>query len=422
VLVKNILFSLVLWGSCYAVIFAQSPPPKSLTLAGSLALAGENSPFLKVESHGVRIAEGEVTTARLRPNPVLNNQSLFSANSQFYPDNTHFGGKSNRQIWYQLTKPILSPALRQNRIALAQEGVTLAGEQFREIKRGVLYDVANQWLSTWSVGVHINLLKAAMSNIDSLLIINRLRLKNQFTTSTEVTRTQLLYDQYAIRLKTLEKDYQNQLKQLTFLVGNEVPVALMATDSSDWQDISQNIAFLTDEAYRLRPDLKATQQQHRMAEVNTNLQKAIAKPIPEVGLIYNPQNKAPYIGFYGTLPLPIFSRNQGEIQKAAVVKEQVKQAIVTAQTQINTEVQIAYDSYLTQKQNLTRWSAIIKQSEGVLNTIRYAYLRGGTTIVDFLEAQRTWYDTQIAYNDVLLEYRRSYVELLYSTGLILEKK
>lgn len=419
---KNILFIFLLWCSCNTAGYTQPTPAKGLSLAGALALASENSPFLKVEAHGVKLAESDVTSAHLRPNPVLNNQTLFSANSQFYPDNTHFGGKSNRQVWYQLTKPVQSSALRQSRIELAKQGVTLAGEQFGEIKRGVLYDVANQWLNAWSVGVHINLLKAAISNVDSLLIINRLRLKNQFATGTEVTRTQLLYDQYSVRLKTLEKDYQNELKQLAFLVGSDAPVALMSVDSTDWQGVAQSVAALTDEAYRMRPDLKATQQQNRLADANINLQKALAKPIPEVGLIYNPQNKAPYFGFYGTLPLPIFSRNQGEIQKANVRKEQVKQAITTAQTQINTEVQIAYESYLTQKQNLTRWSNINKQSESVLNTVRYAYLRGGTTIVDFLEAQRTWYDTQTAYNDVLLEYRRSYVELLYSTGLILEKK
>lgn len=402
--------------------YAQPSPAKGLSLAGALALASDNSPFLKVEAHGVKLAESDVTSAHLRPNPVLNNQTLFSTNSQFYPDNTHFGGKSNRQVWYQLTKPIQSTALRQSRVELAKQGVVLASVQFGEIKRGVLYEVANQWLNAWAVGVHIDVLKAAISNVDSLLIINRLRLKNQFTTATEVTRTQLLYDQYSVRLKNLEKDYQNELKQLAFLVGSDTPVTLAAIDDDDWQSLTQNLPALAEATNRLRPDLKATQQQQNVADANINLQKALAKPIPEVGLIYNPQNKAPYFGFYGTLPLPIFSRNQGEIQKANVRKEQVKQAIKTTQMQINTEVQVAYESYLTQKQNLARWNDINKQSESVLNTIRYAYLRGGTTIVDFLEAQRAWYDTQTAYNEVLLDYRKSYVELLYSTGLIMEKK
>ena len=162
--------------------YTQPSPAKGISLADALALASDNSPFLKVEAHGVKLAESDITSAYLRPNPVLNNQTLFSANSQFYPDNTRFGGRSNRQVWYQLTKPVQSSALRQSRIELAKQGVTLASEQFGEIKRGILYDVANQWLNAWSVGVHIDVLKAAISNVDSLLIINRLRLKNQFAT------------------------------------------------------------------------------------------------------------------------------------------------------------------------------------------------------------------------------------------------
>ena len=43
---------------------------------------------------------------------------------------------------------------------------------------------------------------------------------------------------------------------------------------------------------------------------------------------------------------------------------------------------------------------------------------GGHSIVDFLEAQRTWFDTRQLYNDAVLSYRNSYMQLLYSTGLI----
>ncbi|MFN8347601.1 MAG: TolC family protein [Spirosomataceae bacterium] len=416
---KKTAIFIVLWQIIASVLYAQSGVT-SLTLPQTLQQAAEQSPYLKIENYNVSLAEGNVTTAKLRPNPVLNNQTLFLSNSNFFPDNSHFSGKANRQVWYQLTKPVVPNAQRSNRIELANKNVRLTKYQLDEIKRNLLLDAANQWLDAWAVGVHIDLLKAAISNVDSLLIINRLRLKNQFAAETEVTRTQLLYDQYAVRLKAMQQNYQNELKQLGLLIGTEADLALADPDSAYWQKLNTSLPDLLNIAGKNRPDLQAAQQENKMAETNILLQKALAKPIPELGLIYNPQNKVPYFGFFGTIALPFFSKNQGEIQKSKILKEQTAQSITTAELKIRTEVQTAYGSYLTQKQNLSRWEAIIRQSDDVLNTVRYAYLHGGTTIVDFLEAQRSWFDTQNIYYEALLSYRRSYVQLLYATGQILE--
>ena len=79
---------------------------------------------------------------------------------------------------------------------------------------------------------------------------------------------------------------------------------------------------------------------------------------------------------------------------------------------------MAFKSHQTQRENLVKYESILSQSESVLNSVRYAYLKGGTTIIDFLEAQRTWFDTRQIYFDALLSYRKSYIQLLYSSGLI----
>jgi cobalt-zinc-cadmium efflux system outer membrane protein len=58
------------------------------------------------------------------------------------------------------------------------------------------------------------------------------------------------------------------------------------------------------------------------------------------------------------------------------------------------------------------------QSEIVLNTVRYKYLKGNTTIIDFLEAQRTALETKKIYFSEVLAYRKSYLQVLYASGLI----
>jgi len=124
------------------------------------------------------------------------------------------------------------------------------------------------------------------------------------------------------------------------------------------------------------------------------------------------------MGVYGTIAIPLFSRNQGEIRKSEVAKQQAEQNLKATEIQIQSEILTAYRSYQTQNQNLQNFSQLLSQSESILNSVKYAYLRGGTTIIDFLEAQRSWLDTQQQYYGILQQYRQSYIDLLFASGQI----
>jgi cobalt-zinc-cadmium efflux system outer membrane protein len=144
----------------------------------------------------------------------------------------------------------------------------------------------------------------------------------------------------------------------------------------------------------------------------------LAKPRNEAGLIWNPQNSVPYAGIYLTLELPVYNRNQGEIQKAQVVQEQAGQAASLVQARIRTEVSTAYESFVASRRNLERYTGIRRDADQVLASVRYAYLRGATTLIDLFEAQRSWFETQTAYYEATYTYRQSYIRLLYATGQI----
>ena len=70
------------------------------------------------------------------------------------------------------------------------------------------------------------------------------------------------------------------------------------------------------------------------------------------------------------------------------------------------------------QENTLNFQEVLEQSQTILDNVKYAYLKGGTTIIDFLEAQRSWLDTQQDYFNALEQYRKSYLQLLYATGLI----
>ena len=388
------------------------------TLQSAVATAKENSPALKGEGYIVDLARGNLITARLHTNPILNNQTLQMTNSKYFVPGTEFNNALNRQVWWQLTKPFVLPAQRQGRIDFASQSVLLFQEGFRETIRNFSSQVADQWLSAWGIRTRLDLLELAYNNIDSLVKINQARLRNQVITQTDLIRTQLLQDQYRLQLINAQKEFRNEIQRLKFIMGVLDSVNVDVNTPVEIIPIPDSLDSLTAQATRERPDVRAANKAVNIASINIKYQKSLVWPQPELGMIWNPQNTIPYLGFFGTVRVPLFDRNQGEIEKSKYLQLQAEQGVRNTTLRISTEVQAAFQTYQVEKENLKKYGTMLNQSDLVLENVRYAYLKGGTTIIDFLDAQRTWFDTRQLYLNAEISFFQSYIHLLFVTGLI----
>jgi outer membrane protein, heavy metal efflux system len=412
---KNFKIGIILLASGVATnLHAQS----FYTLQSAVVTAKSNSPLIKSEGYSINLAQGDVRTAKLYTNPVLNNQTLVLTNSKYYPSGSEFGQPINRQIWWQVTKPFVLPSHRRNRIDFASQNVLLYEKNFHETVRNFSSDVANQWLNAWVIKSRLDLLDQAFTNIDSLVKINRARLRNQVITQTDLIRTQLLQDQYNLQILNAQKDLKNEIQRLKFLMGVKDSVDVDIDATIETTVISNTIDTLMSQALRERSDVQAASIAVAVAQSNMKFQKSLVLPQPELGMIWNPQNTVPYVGFFGTIRVPLFDRNQGEIEKSKFRQLQAEEGVRNAQLRLSTEVKAAFQSYQVEKENLKKYETMMVQSDQVLDNVRYSYLKGGTTIIDFLDAQRSWFDTRQLFLNARLSYFQSYIQLLYVTGLI----
>lgn len=400
--------------SCASPVSAQT----TITLNQALATAKANNPALKSIRYNTDIAKSDVITAGLRPNPVLNNQTLQLTRSSNFAEDTRFYQPQNRQVWWQLTKPFPLNNQRKYKLDVARKSVTVAEQSYLDAERNILLDAGNKWLDVWYNKVTLDLFVKAKSNMDSLVRIQQVRLKNEVISSSEFTRTELLSAQYAMQLKLAEQNYRNELQNLKLLTGTADNISIDAQDPVIELVLTGEIDSLIRASITARPDMQIAKSSIDAAQSNIKLQQKLAMPVPELGAIWNPQNTVPYVGLFATIELPFFSRNQGEIRKSKVVLQQSEQSFATLQQQIQTDVRNTFNSYHVNKDAMNQYESILQKSEAVLQSVKYAYTRGGTTIIDFLDAQRNWYDTRKMYYEALYNYRKSYLQLLYTTGLI----
>ena len=248
--------------------------------------------------------------------------------------------------------------------------------------------------------------------------INRARFRNQVITQTDVIRTQLLQDQYKLQILNAEKDFRNEIQRLKFLIGAKDSINVDINAPVETVIVTGSMDTLLNQAMRERTDIQVANLAVQVAQTNIRYQKSMVLPQPELGMIWNPQNTIPYLGFFGTIKVPLFDRNQGEIEKSKFQQLQAEEGVRNIQLKLSTEIQAAFQSYQIERENLKKYEVMLTQSDQVLDNVRYAYLRGGTTIIDFLDAQRTWFDTRQLFLNARLSYFQSYIQLLYVTGLI----
>lgn len=393
--------------------FAQN----NYNLQKALKTASENNPILKTQKFEIAVAESEIISAKIIPNIKLNNQSLFLMNGPMANNASNLLGARNSQIWWQMTKVFQIAGQRKNKIDLAEKSVAFTKQNFEEVKRNLYQAVALKWLDVWTAKKQFDILTRAKNNLDSVVTINKNRLKNQVITQIDYNRTELLANQYALQIKSAGQVLKNETANFKYLLGTSEDITIDEKDSFEYVASTTSEELLKN-SLESRTDVLAAKSAIEVAASNIKLQKSLAYPQPELGMIYNPQNTLPYLGFYATIELPFFDRNQGEIQKSSVLKSQAEQDLVAKQQQIQAELTTSYNAYLLQKKNVADFEAMLKQSDSILAGVKYTYLRGGTTIIDFLEAQRSWLDTQQQYYNALQQYRESYITLLYQSGLI----
>ena len=390
---------------------------ENYSLQKALQTARNNNPYLKTEQLNIGIAQTDIITAKLRPNPILNNQTLQLMQPSQFPANTDWYYGQNQQVWWQLTKPFQIAGQRKYKIDVANKNVSFAEKNYTETERSLYSEVAAKWLEVWTAHKQLDIIQIAKRNIDSLVLTNQIRYKNQVITQTDLFRTELLAKQYAIQYKTILQEVINRQNELKFLLGVQEDISIDIEDNFLFT-MPQSIDSLLKQSLQNRSDIQTVKSIIDVSNSNIKLQKSLALPQPELGFIYNPQNTIPYFGIYATVDLPFFNRNQGEIKKSYLLKEQAEKQLFTIQSQLQTEITTAYASYQLQQQNLESFDILLQQSQTILDNVKYAYLKGGTTIIDFLEAQRSWLETQQQYYDAMQSYRQSYIQLLYATGLI----
>jgi cobalt-zinc-cadmium efflux system outer membrane protein len=145
-----------------------------------------------------------------------------------------------------------------------------------------------------------------------------------------------------------------------------------------------------------------------MAETGILLQRAMRSSNITVGGGYKRNMNENAVVFGITIPLKIFNRNEGEILHADASQARAANQVAILQKEIQLDVLKSYNAVEIGHQRVEYIKAQhLKRAEEARNVTLESYNLGGSTLLDFLDAQRTYRDTLRVFNQALFAERIS---------------
>jgi len=183
-------------------------------------------------------------------------------------------------------------------------------------------------------------------------------------------------------------------KSMQFVAEEQWPVV---------KDIGQNLPAeaLLNKALAMRPDLQGDKQRADQAE--KDLVRARRLKFPDVtinaGEARDPGNAVLNTYFVGvTIPLPVFYQYQGQESQSAVNLNQMRLAAEQTELAVRNDVENSLAAWKSSDLIVKRYeSELLERAGKVRERMELAYRKGGTTVLDFIQAQRD-------YKSVMLDY------------------
>src|SRR5712692_4432706 len=118
-----------------------------------------------------------------------------------------------------------------------------------------------------------------------------------------------------------------------------------------------------------------------------------------------------------SISIPLFNRNQGEVARARSEQLRADFLAQAARNQILQDVETAYTAFESSRERVRLYEqTYLAQAKESLDIQEFSLRNGGASILDFLDAERTYRATQLAYRQQLAAYLTNLAQLEAAVG------
>jgi cobalt-zinc-cadmium efflux system outer membrane protein len=396
---------------------AQKPGSQLITLDQAIQMALDHNHSLLAARTTVQQSEAEEITANLRPDPVLTGDvqylPIFQP-SNFSADYLENSAEFDVGVSYLFERG----KKRQHRLQAARDATAVTRAQVSDNERTLEYNVAAGFINVELAESTLELATQDLKSFQNTLDITEARYKAGEIGLDDFLKMKLQLLQFQMDVSQAKLARTQGLSDLRQLLGYEsVSENYDVASSFDYQPMKSGLEDLQSMALKTRPDLQAARLGVSAANSLFQVQKSIAKRDVTGQVNYTHVSNLNDIALYGSIQLPIFDRNQGEIKRAGFAITQAQEQQIYTNGQVLTDVRDAYEGLRANDQIVGLYrTGYLDQAQQSRDITEYAYRHGAASLLDFLDAERSYRSTQLGYRQALASYLQSLEQLREAVG------
>lgn len=385
-----------------------------------LALIINNNLAYAAEKFNVDIAEANVKSAHSFPDPELSFEGT---------DNGERRMKMGYEFAASLDWTLELGGKRKARIELAKSESEVSKSLLEDFFKNLRAEATLQYLVALRNERLYNSQLEAYNNMREIARADSLRYR--FGDISEVTARQSKLEARTIFNSVLEaeSDCQNSLLDLMLLV-NKQPSDTILKPTGDFDRFNRDFLLqdLVITAQNNRSDFLAALQNKSVAKRLIDLERANRKIDLglSVGVEYasyvrnvvapTPSHTPVSVGI--SIPLKFSNKHNSELRIAKFNQQQIEYEYAQIENQIEIEVTQAFRQYNSMRRQLLAFNdGILEEAKSILDGRVYSYKRGENSLLEVLDAQRTYNEIQQNYHDTLFKTAAALVELEKSAGI-----
>ena len=379
------------------------------------------NPTMKANQLNIDESRAAKITTYLRPNPDFN----FSGDG--------FQVHSSNGTYRPLSGVVVQPGIsylheRDHKWELrrdqARESTAIAESTYLDQERSLVFNLRAAFVNVLQAKAFLENAQENLRYWDRELEISRRRLQAGDLAPLDVDRLELQRVQFESDYETAVVNLRTAKIQILMLLNDRTPIERFdVTGRYDFSEELKPLEEFRNVALEARPDLKAAVQNVELAKITHQLaiSNGSTDPTYSMWYSYNPSFSNPFenqtIGGSVNIPLRIFDRNQGEKARTQVDISRNERLRDAAEAQVFNDVDSAYYTLIQNVNLLKPYKAkYLKMATDIRDRMSFAYQNGGASLLDYLDAEKSYRDTRLAYLNLIGSYLAAAAQMNMAAG------
>jgi cobalt-zinc-cadmium efflux system outer membrane protein len=411
--------AVLVWLAVPAAVAAQTPAPSAarVSMADAVRMALRQNHQLASQRLNVDISKADEITAALKPNPVFS--SVNENFPVFSPSQLTLGNFANNQNFVESLSYLFERGgKREKRTLVARDTTEVAVHTAGDSERQVIFQTEQAFINVLLAKSTLDLARENLKDFSDVVELNRRRMTAGDLAEADFAKISLQKLQFEQDVSSAEVALVQAKTALRLAIGFE-------SVAEDF-DVDGDLAYtkyplalddLKRDALAARPDLLAAERSLTLARDTFALARANRARDVTGEVEYDRAGDFNALGFGVSIELPFHDRNQGNIAHANIAVRQAVENEIQARTSVLTDVANAYAAFQSNEKVVGLYqSGYLDQARQSLETTQYVFQRGGGSLLDLLDAERTYRATEVAFRQALAAYMTSVRQINFAVG------